>query len=541
MAITHSTHEAPTQEVALPSALARINSNVLDDAILKKLVDPDVYYALAQCRATGVPMDREFANALAKSIREWAQSKGCIGYSHWFSPMRGPIHGEKLETFVGVDFATDRLIINLSGSELFQTETDGSSFPNGGLRDTHQAAAYIGWDTGSPPFVYRETLYIPSAFVTWNGEALDQKTPLLRADMAVNEQSVRLLALLGDTVTREVVCNVGWEQEFFLIDRDKYLARPDLVATGRTLLGAAPLRGQEMSTNYFARLSPQGQPLYRRGAGEDVGARDLDPLHPQRGGPGTARDFADLQPGQPRGGHQCARHGRAPRPRLRPRVRHPVSRETVRRDQRHRQAQQLGAEHRHRRQSVRAGRDRGREPALHRLLRGLAARRQQARRSAALRRVDRRQRPPAGRPGSAARDHHAPSRREPRSPCEGGRRRRRLLRIRNPAQGDRDRRAGRGRARQSGGPQPHRAVPVVRQPVRVPRRRRQPAYRVPADHGQRGHGGEPEAYVRRDRFRQARRPGHPRDHPGERGGAVQRRRLLGRALRARRKGRADPS
>lgn len=257
MAITHSTHEAPTQEMALPPALARINSNVLDDAVLKKIVDPDVYYALAQCRATGVPMDRDFANALAKSVREWAQSKGCIGYSHWFSPMRGPIHGEKLETFVGVDFATDRLIINLSGSELFQTETDGSSFPNGGLRETHRAAAYIGWDTGSPPFVYRETLYIPSAFVTWNGEALDEKTPLLRANMAVNEQSVRLLAQLGDTVTREVVCNVGWEQEFFLIDREKYLARPDLVATGRTLLGALPLRGQEMDTNYFSRLSPR--------------------------------------------------------------------------------------------------------------------------------------------------------------------------------------------------------------------------------------------------------------------------------------------
>ena len=257
MAITHSTHEAPTQEVALPPALAMINSNVLDDSILKKLVDPDVYFALAQCRATGVPMDRDFADALAKSIREWAQSKGCIGYSHWFSPMRGAIHGEKLETFVGVDFATDRLIINLTGSELFQTETDGSSFPNGGLRDTHRAAAYIGWDTGSPPYVYRQTLYIPSAFVTWNGEALDQKTPLLRADMAVNEQSVRLLSLLGDSATREVVCNVGWEQEFFLIDREKYLARPDLVAAGRTLLGAAPLRGQEMDGNYFSKLSPR--------------------------------------------------------------------------------------------------------------------------------------------------------------------------------------------------------------------------------------------------------------------------------------------
>ena len=257
VAMMHSTYDAPTQTVALPPALANMNSNVLDDAILKKLVDPDIYYAFARCRATGLPMDKEDANALAESIREWAQSKGCIGYSHWFSPMRGPIHGEKLETFVAVDFATDRLIINLTGSELFQTETDGSSFPNGELRETHKAAAYIGWDTGSPPFVYRETLYIPSAFVSWTGEALDQKTPLLRADLAVDEQGMRLLAHLGDTDTRQVVCNVGWEQEFFLIDREKYLARPDLVATGRTLLGAAPLRGQELSTNYFARLSPR--------------------------------------------------------------------------------------------------------------------------------------------------------------------------------------------------------------------------------------------------------------------------------------------
>ncbi len=257
VAMMHSTYDAPTQTAALPPALANMNSNVLDDAILKKLVDPDIYYAFARCRATGLPMDKEDANALAESIREWAQSKGCIGYSHWFSPMRGPIHGEKLETFVAVDFATDRLIINLTGSELFQTETDGSSFPNGELRETHKAAAYIGWDTGSPPFVYRETLYIPSAFVSWTGEALDQKTPLLRADLAVDEQSMRLLAHLGDTDTKQVVCNVGWEQEFFLVDREKYLARPDLVATGRTLLGAAPLRGQELSTNYFARLSPR--------------------------------------------------------------------------------------------------------------------------------------------------------------------------------------------------------------------------------------------------------------------------------------------
>ena len=254
---THSTYEAPRATTGLPPALANINSNVLDDAILKKLIDPDVYYEFARCRATGLSMDRYSRDELAKSIREWAQSKGCIGYSHWFSPMRGPIHGEKLETFVGVDFETDRLVINLSGRELFQTETDGSSFPNGGLRETHEAAAYIGWDTNSPPFVYRQTLYIPSAFVSWNGEALDQKTPLLRANLAVNEQSVRLLHHLGETELTEVVCNVGWEQEFFLVDRDKYLRRPDLVATGRTLVGATPFRGQEQSTSYFSKLSPR--------------------------------------------------------------------------------------------------------------------------------------------------------------------------------------------------------------------------------------------------------------------------------------------
>ncbi len=257
MSSTHSTHDAPAQAVALPAELAEINRDVLDDAVLKKLVDPEVYYAFAQCRATGVPMDRPFANALARSVREWAQSKGCIGYSHWFSPMRGPVHGEKLETFVGVDFDADRLVIALAGRDLFQTETDGSSFPNGGLRETHEAAAYIGWDTGSPPFVYRKTLYIPSAFVSWTGEALDQKTPLLRANMAVNEQGLRLLRHLGDGETSEVVCNVGWEQEFFLIDRNMYLARPDLVAAGRTLLGAPPLRGQELSDHYFARLTPR--------------------------------------------------------------------------------------------------------------------------------------------------------------------------------------------------------------------------------------------------------------------------------------------
>ncbi len=249
--------EAPERATVLPAALANINSKVLDDRALRKLVDPDIYNAFEQCRASGRPMDKKDANALATSVREWAQSKGCIGYSHWFSPMRGPIHGEKLETFMAVDFETDELIVNLTGAELFQTETDGSSFPNGGLRATHEAAAYMGWDTGSSPFVYGQTLYIPSAFVSWTGEALDQKTPLLRSGFAVNEQGLRLLRHLGDKESKQVVCNVGWEQEFFLIDREKYLARPDLVATGRTLLGQTPLCGQEQSVDYFSKMSPR--------------------------------------------------------------------------------------------------------------------------------------------------------------------------------------------------------------------------------------------------------------------------------------------
>ena len=202
-------------------------------------------------------MAKEDTNVLATSIRKWAQERGCVGYSHWFSPMRGPVHGEKLETFMAVDFETDRLVVNLTGAELFQSETDGSSFPNGGLRVTHEAAAYMGWDTGSPPFIYGETLYIPSAFVSWTGDALDQKTPLLRSNAALNKQALRMLKHLGDQKTEKVVCNVGWEQEFFVIDRANYMARPDLVATGRTLLGQTPLRGQEQSTSYFSKVSPR--------------------------------------------------------------------------------------------------------------------------------------------------------------------------------------------------------------------------------------------------------------------------------------------
>ena len=198
------THETPQRTAPLPAALANINSKVLDDGSLKKLVDPDVYYAFDRCRTTGKLMDKKDANALAASIREWAQSKGCIGYSHWFSPIRGPIHGEKLETFMAVDFQTGRLIVDLTGSELFQTETDGSSFPNGGLRATHEAAAYMGWDTGSPPFVYGQTLYIPSFLATFLSFVLKHEPPLGVIAFIIGLSWARIVQIVRNNITKMV-------------------------------------------------------------------------------------------------------------------------------------------------------------------------------------------------------------------------------------------------------------------------------------------------------------------------------------------------
>jgi glutamine synthetase len=229
-----------------------ISTHVLDDAKLKSLVQPEVWGEFLRTR-DGIPMKKASRNTLARAVREWAESKGCATYALWFSPVRGPLHGEKLETFMGVDFTTGELIASLSGTELFQTETDGSSFPNGGLRATHRAAAYIAWDTSSSPFIYRDTLYIPSAFVSWAGEALDNKIPLLRSSSAVSKQALRLLGHLESPASK-VITNVGWEQEFFIVDRDVYLQRPDLVNTGRALIGQPVLRGQLQSINYFAKM-----------------------------------------------------------------------------------------------------------------------------------------------------------------------------------------------------------------------------------------------------------------------------------------------
>ncbi|GBG31165.1 Glutamine synthetase [Hondaea fermentalgiana] len=202
------------------------------------------------------PMSKEAQNKLAEELVAFADKHGASYYAHWASPVRGPVSLTKHQTFMDYEFdgADRRLVRGLSGSKVFASEADGSSFPNGGLRQTHSAAAYLTWDRTSPPFIRGETLFLPSGFVSWKGDALDEKTPLLRSVDAIDRAGGHLLRQLGETEATGVLANLGCEQEFFLMDREHYLQRPDLMACGRTLLGASPARGQQTDLNYFAPL-----------------------------------------------------------------------------------------------------------------------------------------------------------------------------------------------------------------------------------------------------------------------------------------------
>jgi glutamine synthetase len=237
----------------LPDQLANMSRRVLNDSNMAEVLDPDLFARYVSARNSPNQLSTADKDHIAAAVRAWAQEQGCVSYTHWFFPMRGVTAGDKIETFLGMD-KSFRFQAGFTGSSLFQTETDGSSFPNGGLRDTHRAGAYIVWDTSSPLFIYDGVLHIPSAFVSWTGEALDIKTPLLRSQDALNREGVKFLRHLGDDKSERLVTYIGWEQEFFLVDRDLYQQRPDLQACGRALFGATPLNGQENSDNYFATM-----------------------------------------------------------------------------------------------------------------------------------------------------------------------------------------------------------------------------------------------------------------------------------------------
>jgi glutamine synthetase len=248
-----------------PPSIAATGNLLLDDHKLAAAIGPDVWATFKDARESGAAVDKKTANSVADALKDFAFAHGAVNYAHWFSPIRTDgnqaLNGIKHDSFIDLDFGSPEIIKpiveDFSGAKLFFNETDGSSFPNGGLRDTHTAAAYMSWDRTSPPFIKGDTLYIPASFIAWTGAALDEKTPLLRSQNAIDQEGLRLLRHLGDQNTEKVVSNVGWEQEFFIVDRAMWLERPDLIASGRTLLGQQPPRGQQSSANYFSRLAPR--------------------------------------------------------------------------------------------------------------------------------------------------------------------------------------------------------------------------------------------------------------------------------------------
>jgi glutamine synthetase len=233
-------------------------SNVFNMGLMRKVLPKNVFSSLVKTIEKGEKLDSTNADAIASAMKEWAVAKGATHYTHQFQPMTG-ITAEKHDSFM--NYTADGTAINeFSGKVLIQGEPDASSFPSGGLRATFEARGYTAWDPTSPAFILEavngKTLVIPTAFCGWKGEALDEKTPLLRSTDALSKQAVRLLKILGKEVSR-VYSTMGPEQEYFLIDRNFYLQRPDLIAAGRTLFGAKPPKGQEMEDHYFGSIRPR--------------------------------------------------------------------------------------------------------------------------------------------------------------------------------------------------------------------------------------------------------------------------------------------
>ena len=230
-------------------------SMVFGDDVMRDRLPKDIYKALRKTIAEGTHLELDVANVVANAMKEWAVEKGATHYTHWFQPMTG-VTAEKHDSFIAPT-GDGRIMMEFSGKELVRGEPDASSFPSGGLRATFEARGYTVWDTTSYAFIKDGTLYIPTAFCSYSGEALDKKTPLLRSMEAVSKQALRILRLFGNTAAKRVITTVGPEQEYFLIDQELYWKRPDLVYTGRTLFGARPPKGQEMEDHYFGSIKPR--------------------------------------------------------------------------------------------------------------------------------------------------------------------------------------------------------------------------------------------------------------------------------------------
>ena len=238
-----------------PRATEAFGSLVFNDEVQQTRLPKPVYHALRRTMTHGEPLDVSVADAVASAMKEWAVEHGATHYTHWFQPLTG-ITAEKHDSFLSPT-GDGKAVAEFSGKELVRGEPDASSFPSGGMRSTFEARGYTAWDPTSPPWLLKSgnstTLVIPTAFVSWTGEALDKKTPLLRSMEALSKQAVRILKLFGSTAER-VITTCGPEQEYFLIDRYFYLSRPDLINAGRTLFGAKPPKGQELEDQYFGAI-----------------------------------------------------------------------------------------------------------------------------------------------------------------------------------------------------------------------------------------------------------------------------------------------
>ncbi len=231
--------------------------NVFNETVMREYLPKSVFKKLKKTIEDGAELDPSIADVVAHAMKDWAIERGATHYTHWFQPLTG-VTAEKHDSFISAPDAEGKVIMEFSGKELIKGEPDASSFPSGGLRATFEARGYTAWDCTSPAFLREDatgvTLCIPTAFCSYKGEALDQKTPLLRSMQAIDQQALRILKLFGNTTAKRVVPSVGPEQEYFLVDRAKYLQRKDLIYAGRTLFGAMPPKGQELEDHYFGAI-----------------------------------------------------------------------------------------------------------------------------------------------------------------------------------------------------------------------------------------------------------------------------------------------
>ena len=225
---------------------------VFNEDVMRERLSPEVFESLIKTIETGKTIDASIATPVAAAMKDWAIEKGATHYTHWFQPLTG-LTAEKHDSFLSPD-GRSKVVMEFSGKELIKGESDASSFPSGGLRATFEARGYTAWDPGSYAFVKDGTLYIPTAFCSYTGEALDTKTPLLRSMDAISTQGLRIVRLFGDTESQRINTTVGAEQEYFIIDKEIYDMRKDLLYTGRTLFGAHSPKGQELEDHYFGPL-----------------------------------------------------------------------------------------------------------------------------------------------------------------------------------------------------------------------------------------------------------------------------------------------